>query len=292
MCFRHLEADHPANRGRDFDPKATAIEKLYRDMDDLVGRVIARLKSGDVLMVMSDHGFKSFRRGVNLNTFLLRNGFLCLKENSKGGDMFAGVDWARTKAYAVGFGGIYLNVKGRESDGIVEPEAAGAVKREIAERLKALYDEKERVEPVREVYDSREVYCGPYAADAPDLIVGFRPGHRVAWSSVTGGFSEEIIEDNARPWSGDHNFNPPDVPGILFANRRFAPSPRIVDIGPTVLDLFGVSIPKWCDGRSIVPTGAERQREEDSQHKDAKDAKDGKDTEDGKDAEKESAVVS
>ena len=92
--------------------------------------------------------------------------------------------------------------------------------------------------------------------------MGFKPGHRVGWSSVTGGVSAEVIEDNIRPWSGDHNFNPPDVPGMLFVNRKIAASdPSIMDIGPTVLDLFGVPVPPYCDGEPLMPTVPPRPEE-------------------------------
>lgn len=256
MFFRHLDDNHPANRGRDNTTHRDAIRTLYQQMDDLVGRTIDRLDDDTVLIVMSDHGFKPFRRGVNLNSWLYKQGFLALKNGSPtGADMFQDVDWSRSKAYAVGFGGIYINQVGREAKGIVEPgEETARTKREIRDRLRQLYDEKEQTHPVREVYDSSEVYSGPYVDEAPDLIVGFRPGHRVGWSSVTGGVSEEEIEDNVRPWSGDHNFNPPDVPGMLFVNRKIAATnPNIMDIGPTVLDLFGVKVPPQCDGGSLMP---------------------------------------
>ena len=256
MFFRHLDRSHPANVGRDVTKHHDAIKKLYREMDSLVGRTMSLLNDETVLIVMSDHGFKAFRRGVNLNSWLHQNGFLAVKHEPTGADMFQDVDWANTKAYAVGFGGIYLNVAGREAKGTVPPgEAAERVKREIREGLRRLYDEKEGVHPVKEVYDSKEVYTGPYVSDAPDLIVGFRPGHRVAWGSVTGGISHEIIEDNDRSWSGDHNFNPPDVPGMFFCNRKIATErASILDLGPTVLDLFGVPIPPYCDGKSLMPT--------------------------------------
>jgi predicted AlkP superfamily phosphohydrolase/phosphomutase len=255
MFFRHLDKTHPANRGRS-DKHKGAIRKLYIEMDALVGRTMAAAGDDTALFVMSDHGFKPFRRGVNLNTWLYRHQFLAVKgDRPTGADMFGDVDWTRTRAYAVGFGGIYLNLEGREAQGIVKPgETAEQLRREISEGLRALVDEVEGVQPVREVYDCREVYSGPYVADAPDLIVGFRPGHRVGWSSVTGGLSDEVIEDNTRHWSGDHNFNPPDVPGMLFSNRPIAvDTPSIMDIGPTVLDLFGVAIPPYCDGRSLLP---------------------------------------
>ena len=255
MFFRHLDPPHPANRGRNVKHK-DAIRKLYIEMDELVGRTMEAATGDDTaLFVMSDHGFKPFRRGVNLNTWLYQHGFLAVKgDGPTGADMFGDVDWSRTKAYAVGFGGIYLNLVGREAQGIVRPDAVKQLKREIRDGLCALVDEVEEVQPVREVYDATQVYSGPYVGDAPDLIVGFRPGHRVGWSSVTGGISDEVIEDNTRYWSGDHNFNPPDVPGMLFSNRPIAAdSPGIMDIGPTVLDLFGVAIPAYCDGVSLMP---------------------------------------
>ncbi len=263
MFFRHLNPSHPANRGRDNSTHRDAIRTLYQDMDDLVGRTLDRLDDDTVLMVMSDHGFKPFRRGVNLNSWLYSHGFLALTNGGpSGADMFQDVDWSRTKAYAVGFGGIYLNLAGREAQGIVAPgEEASRIKREISAGLKQLYDDQEQTHPVRQVYDATEVYSGPYVSDAPDLIVGFQPGHRVGWASVTGGVTDTEIEDNARPWSGDHNFNPPDVPGMLFCNRRIATDdPGIMDIGPTVLDLFGVPVPPYCDGTSLMPATAGERR--------------------------------
>ena len=255
MFFRHLDENHPANRGRD-SKNRDAIRTLYKQMDDLVGRTMDRIDDDTVLVVMSDHGFKPFRRGVNLNSWLYNHGFLALKNGGPtGADMFQDVDWSKTKAYAVGFGGIYLNLAGRESHGIVSPgQDAAEVKRAIQDGLRQLYDDEEETHPVREVYDANEVYSGPYVGEAPDLIVGFQPGHRAGWLSVTGGVSDVEIEDNTRPWSGDHNFNPPDVPGMLFCNKKIASShPSIMDIGPTVLDLFGVAIPAYCDGVSLMP---------------------------------------
>ena len=255
MFFRHLDDQHPANRGRTGKHR-NVIRKLYIEMDQLVGRTMEAAGEDTALFVMSDHGFKPFRRGVNLNSWLYQKGFLAVKGNQPtGADMFGDVDWSRTRAYAVGFGGIYLNLQGREAKGIVQPgDEAQTVKQAIANGLRQLVDEVENVKPVREVYNASEVYSGPYVGDAPDLIVGFRPGHRVGWASVTGGIGNAIIEDNTRYWSGDHNFNPPDVPGMLFSNWSIdSESPSIMDIGPTVLDLFGVEVPPYCDGKPLSP---------------------------------------
>ena len=267
MFFRHLDDTHPANRGRDGKHK-DAIRKLYIEMDALVGRTMAAAGDDTALFVMSDHGFKPFRRGVNLNTWLYQHGFLAVKgEGPTGADMFGDVDWSRTRAYAVGFGGIYLNLQGREAQGIVKPDEIAELKQEIRDGLRALVDDVDHVQPVREVYDAREVYSGPYVDDAPDLIVGFRPGHRVGWASVTGGIDDEVIADNTRYWSGDHNFNPPDVPGMLFSNRTIAAeSPGIMDIGPTVLDLFGVAVPAYCDGESLLPADGKSAATSDAGH--------------------------
>ncbi len=168
------------------------------------------------------------------------------------------MDWTITRAYAVGLGGIYLNMAGREAQGFVEPgEEERAVKQEIIKGLRTLYDEERKTDAVGEVYDTREVYKGPYVGEAPDLIVGFNVGYRVSWPCATGAVTEEIFEDNLKSWSGDHCINPPDVPGILFSNRKIArDKPSIMDIGPTVLDLFGVPVPAYCDGKSFMPDQA------------------------------------
>lgn len=235
------------------------IRDLYVQMDDLVGRIMKQLDDETALMVLSDHGFKPFRRAVELNRWLQENGYLTENSDSKTPDLLQRIDWSKTQAYAVGFGGIYLNLAGREAKGIVKKEDVKRLKQEISEKLKTLHDPKHDRSPVSEVYDRDEAYRGPYVPDAPDLVVGFTPGYRVAWETVTGGFAEEIVSDNVRPWSGDHNMNPPNVPGMLFCNRPIdRESPNIVDIAPTVLDIFGVPIPPHMDGKPIL-TGNRRE---------------------------------
>ena len=258
MFWRYLEDDHPANEGKDTEEYSDAIRKLYQRMDHLVGRVMDMTDDDTVLMVMSDHGFKSFERGVNLNSWLHENGYLVLKEVPTGAEWNQDVDWTRTRAFAVGLGGIYLNLAGREGQGIVQPGVeTEQLKQEIRERLRTIQDEERGTEAVRQVYDTAESYTGPHRRETPDLIVGFNPGYRVSWSSATGAVTETVFEDNVKSWSGDHCVNPPDVPGILYCNRRIeAEQPSIIDIGPTILDLFGVPIPAYCDGKSMMPDDA------------------------------------
>ncbi|UCF38746.1 MAG: alkaline phosphatase family protein [Acidobacteriota bacterium] len=255
MFFRYLDPDHPANVGKDVTEHKNAIRDLYVEMDKLVGRVMDSVDDETALVVMSDHGFKPFKRGVNLNTWLHQNGYLVLKGEATGAEWFEGVDWERTRAYAVGFGGIYLNIKGREAQGIVERgEESKQLKQEIIEGLTGLVDPEHDRSAIRAVYDTREVFSGPYVGEGPNLVVGFSVGYRVSWTCATGAVTSEVFEDNTRSWSGDHTVNPPDVPGILFANRRIdSDDPSIMDIGPSVLDLFGVPVPEYCDGSPIIP---------------------------------------
>ncbi|MBN1867853.1 alkaline phosphatase family protein [Candidatus Sumerlaeota bacterium] len=256
MFWRTLEADHPSNRDKEAEEYRDTIPDLYRRMDDLVGRTMAKIEDDSVLIVMSDHGFKSFQRGVNLNSWLLKNGYLAVKGDSASGkEWFEEVDWSRTRASAVGLGGIYLNMAGRERDGIVQRgEEAETLKREIGEKLRALVDEERRTPAVRDVYDSREVYKGPYVDEAPDLLVGFALGYRASWGCATGLVDDRVFEDNEKSWSGDHCVNPEDVPGVFFASRPIASdAPHIMDIAPTVLDLFGLDVPAYCDGAPLMP---------------------------------------
>ncbi len=252
MFWRYLDEEHPANQGRDRLRFRNTIDEMYRRMDRLVGQVLDEIDDETVMFVMSDHGFKSFRKGVNLNTWLHQNGFLALRQGAPtGADYYRDVDWTKTRAWAAGIGGIYLNVRDRESRGIVSPgEEVRALKQAIRAGLEELKDEDEPV--VRKVYDTAEEYTGPYANEGPDLIVGFAPGYRVSWECATGVVTTDVIVENRKRWSGDHCMNPADVPGIFFANRPMdRTSVDIMDVGPTILDLFGIPVPEHCDGRSI-----------------------------------------
>lgn len=258
MFLRYLDAEHPGVKGKGCEGRGGVVREAYQKMDALLGRTMEKIGDGTALMVVSDHGFKSFRREVNLNAWLRDEGYLAVKEGGEDADMLQGVDWSRTKAYAVGFGGIYLNLRGRESSGVVDPGGeAEALKAEIARRLDSLKDPADGEDAVREVFDRDAVYSGPYLSQAPDLIAGFRVGYRAAWRSVTGGVGGEVFTDNLRPWGGDHNMHPAEVPGIFFCNRKVASENlRIEDIAPTVLQLFGVPVPGNMDGRPIAFDGA------------------------------------
>jgi len=253
MFWRHLDPAHPA-RTEEAGRHEHAIADLYRHNDAMVGRVLQRLGPDDVLMVVSDHGFSSFRRGVNLNAWLHREGYLGLERGRDGrGDWLRDVDWSATRAYAVGLTGIFLNVRGRESQGIVEPSAAAALKAELMAKLTGLRDEEQDAVAIREAFDTAALYSGPYAANAPDLLVGYNAGYRVSWDGAIGIVAGPVIQDNTRPWSGDHCIDPRLVPGVFFCNRRIeSEQPALVDIAPTALRLFGIEPPAYMDGRPLA----------------------------------------
>jgi predicted AlkP superfamily phosphohydrolase/phosphomutase len=253
MFWRYIDERHPSPL-EDRGEFADTIRNMYIKMDDLVGRVREKLKPNDHLFVLSDHGFASFRRCINLNTWLLQEGYLALKDGkSVGADYFRDVDWSRTQAFAVGLSGIYINRKGREAHGIVEPRDVQALKNEIARKLEQLHDPQDRALAVRRVHDSEQSYKGVYKGEAPDLIVGYNPGYRVSWDSITGTVESEIFSDNLKAWSGDHHVDPELVPGILFTNKKLTKSaPHITDLAPTILSLFGVKPPGYMEGEVIV----------------------------------------
>jgi predicted AlkP superfamily phosphohydrolase/phosphomutase len=250
MFYRHLE-------GQGDKRWSGAIEDLYQRMDRIVGKAMLQAGPGSVLFVLSDHGFCSFRRAVNLNSWLHQNGYLKLKSSAtEGGRYFDGVDWEHTRAYTLGLSGLYLNLKGRESGGIVSPGAeAEALKNELIHKLSGLRDVERNEVAIRQVYATNKLYRGPYLEAAPDLIVGYNEGYRTSWDAAVGRVTARVIEDNPKAWSGDHCVDPLLVPGVLFCSRAIdAVDPGIEDMAPTALWLFGVTPPAWMEGKPVFHT--------------------------------------
>jgi predicted AlkP superfamily phosphohydrolase/phosphomutase len=245
MFYRHL--DKPG-------PYASVIEDLYRDMDRIVGRTLRYVAKDTTIFVLSDHGFCSFRRGINLNSWLHRNGYLALQPGrGEGGEYFEGIDWSKTRAYTFGLSGLYLNLQGREGQGIVTAEEAEQLRAELRERLTRLLDDADGEIAIQAVYEANRIYRGPYLDAAPDLIVGYAPGYRASWSAAVGKVTRHVFEDNNKCWSGDHCVDPSAVPGVLFTNQRCeASNPGIEDMAPTILRLFGVDPPSWMEGNALL----------------------------------------
>jgi predicted AlkP superfamily phosphohydrolase/phosphomutase len=257
MFWRYLDEDHPARPKEIQESLRNVIEDLYRRMDDLVGRTMAKCNGDDnLLMVISDHGFNTFRRGIDLNRWLEENGYLVVQDDRRHEEHLAGVDWSRTRAFAIGLTGIFINIKDKYEQGIVPAgEEADKLREEIAQRLAAVVDPANGQNAIKRVYQAPKFYRGPYKDHAPDLIVGYQRGYRVSWEAAIGKTTKEVFHDNTKAWSGDHCVDPSVVPGILFCNRPIqADNPRLLDIGPTILSTFGVAVPEYMDGKAL-PVG-------------------------------------
>jgi predicted AlkP superfamily phosphohydrolase/phosphomutase len=227
MLWRHGDPKYPnAPQHPAFDAAAAQghrhdIEKFYRDVDTALGEVRKRLPKDTLLIVMSDHGFQPFSRDVHLNGWLRENGYLVMKDGKTTGYTVGDdVDWSKTRAYGIGFNGLYVNMKGREAQGIVEPAAAGALIREISSKLESFTDPKNGERVVLRVDRNTEIYSGPRVADAPDMLVGYNRGYGASDESALGEITEDVLADNESRWSGSHLMAPEVVPGILVINRK------------------------------------------------------------------------
>ncbi|HEY8517288.1 MAG TPA: alkaline phosphatase family protein [Candidatus Binatia bacterium] len=263
MFYRYLDPTHPANRDKETTEYADAIARTYERMDGILGRVLEEI--GDdpetVLMVMSDHGFTNFRRGVNLNAWLRDQGYLVLKDGARtSGDWFERVDWSKTRAFSLGLTGLFINRKGREKSGIVEEgDEYVTLIAEIIRKLEALVDPATGKRCIRKVRSAIASADGPYRFDAPDLLVGYEGGYRNSWECATGAVTEEVFSDNTKSWSGDHCVDPDIVPGVFFCNRPIAVErPHIADISTSVLRLFGQSPSRHMQGRMLFPENGAR----------------------------------
>jgi predicted AlkP superfamily phosphohydrolase/phosphomutase len=237
-----------------FHGRPDVIEPLYCDMDRIVGKTLEYVDGDAAVFVLSDHGFCAFRRGVNLNSWLRREGYLTLAEGrTSSGEYLEGVDWTRTRAYTFGLSGIYLNLRGREARGTVAAEEAAALREELARKLSGLRDEETGEIAIQTAYQAANIYQGPYLDAAPDLIVGYAAGYRASWDAATGRVTDAVFADNHKAWCGDHCVDPPLVPGVLFSNLKItADDPGIEDMAPTALSLFGVRTPAWMEGRPVI----------------------------------------
>ncbi|MCC7417358.1 MAG: alkaline phosphatase family protein [Acidobacteria bacterium] len=266
MMWRFLDRSHPRYDKALAAKFGDAIERVYRRADDLVGEILARLDPDTPLLIVSDHGFHSFRQALDLDAWLEDQGFLARRPvpaplPARGGPPGEGldpardtIDWTRTRAYAMGAGQIYLNLEGREPRGIVAPGAeARALEDDLASRLLALTDPKTGQRVVDGVYRAADMYSGPFAGHAPELQVGTADGYRVSRPAMRGEPSEGIIEANEEKWSGDHaGFDYRHTPGVLLSSRPLASDvPRIVDIAPTILRYFGIAAAAELDGRPL-----------------------------------------
>ena len=265
VFWRLLDPEHPAYDAELAATYGDAVLDTYRFMDEIVGRAMETLGPDDVLLVCSDHGFHTWHKSVNYNTWLVRNGYMTLKhagpdtekrlEDLFGqGQFWPNVDWSRTKAYAMGLGDIYINLKGREGEGIVEPgEEYERIRDRLIEDLVAFQDPETGDHPVRRVIKREEAYRGFDEDLIPDLLVANNSKYRVSWQTSLGGIPEDLLQINDRKWSGDHcSFDSEITKGIVFANRKIdASEATILDFLPTIFGYLGLPVPEDVDGKPL-----------------------------------------
>ncbi len=236
-----------------------SVRAYYVEKDRFLGQVLDRIDNETALIVLSDHGFTGFRRAVSINTWLVENGYMTLTRDineineEDSGDLFKYVDWSSTRAYSLGFAGIYINLKGREGRGIVEENDRDELVTEIIGKLEGLTDPETGERVITRVYRGKDVYQGEFVEkNAPDIVIGFRPGYRMGWQNAIGGMTREVFSDNLKKWDGDHIVDPSHVPGVLFTNFRIEKqNPNQVDIAPTVLSMLGVDVPEEMEGKPL-----------------------------------------
>lgn len=227
MFWRGFDPEHPLY-AESSELARGAIPWIYRESDRVLAEVRKRMGPEDRLVVLSDHGFASFRRAVNVNRWLMDKGYLQLKTGKReSAPLFADVDWSKSRAYALGLNGLFLNMAGRESQGIVSQAQRQTLLAELSEQLADWRDENGQVVVQRSFLGS-ELYHGAHTADAPDMVLGYAPGYRASWQTTLGAVPTHLIDDNRQFWSGDHCIDPAAVPGVLFTS--FSPSEPIANI--------------------------------------------------------------
>ncbi|MBN1586583.1 MAG: alkaline phosphatase family protein [Candidatus Omnitrophica bacterium] len=264
MFWRLFDKEHPAYDADLAARYGDAIFKVYQEMDRIVGEVYDNYVDENTwFAVVSDHGFHSYRTSVNINTWLVKQGYMHLKAEEETrernlndlfdqGEFWPNVDWSRTRAYSLGLAGLYINLQGREPQGIVSVEQYESVCARLIADLEALVDPESEEDVIRKVYRRHEIYSGPWVPFAPDLVVGFQEGYRTSWQTALGGIPAEVFEPNLAKWSGDHcSYDPEITAGMLLSNRKVLDDPHIMDLAPTVLQLVGAPGGQTMQGRVL-----------------------------------------
>ncbi|MHC4859177.1 MAG: alkaline phosphatase family protein [Planctomycetota bacterium] len=253
MVYRYMDEGHPLYTEDGAAKYGRTVREIYHEMDRLLGKVMDAVPEGTRIVVLSDHGFRPYRRQLSVNTWLLKNRYLELRYPERQGRMagYRNVDWYGTRAYGVGFTGICLNLEGREPNGAVLPQEAEDLKREIIEKLEALVDPETGQRVVTKVYRREDVYHGPETENAPDLIIGFAEHYGCSDASIKGGVPRKMFKDTDDSWSGSHMVDPSHVPGILLVNTKLKrDDPKLYDLAPSILGDFGIE-PEGMRGRPV-----------------------------------------
>ena len=239
MFYRGLDKEHPLY-SQTGEKARGAIQWIYQEADRVLGETLKRMDQEDHLVVLSDHGFAPFRKAVHLNRWLAEAGYLVFKPGEQGADaLFSGVDWAQTRAYALGLNGVFINQKGREPKGSVSVFETETLKAKIIEQLVDATDPETGDSLIRQVFDREDIYPGLANAEAPDLVIGYEKNYRASWQTTLGGAPQGLVEANHQKWSGDHCIDPSLVPGVLFTSFPLSSDVNnIQDVPDLILNLL------------------------------------------------------
>ncbi len=238
------DPEHPAYVSDLHDPYQDVLPQVYAEFDALVGETLDRISDDTLLVIMSDHGFGSWRRTFHLNTWLHENGYMALQRRTRlpVREFFTGVDWRETQAYSVGISALYLNIRGREPQGAVAPGDREELLLQLERDLLATVDPATGEHAVTKVFlRDRDFHDRGHLEVGPDLIVGYAPGFRGSGNGALGGLAAESITYNTDDWSGSHIWDPTDVPGVLATNRALTRSASsLQNLAAALLAEYGI----------------------------------------------------
>lgn len=254
MFYRYRDPTHPAYDEKKARQYGDTIEKVYLRMDRMLQKTLEKVDDRTTLVAFSDHGFAPYMRAFHLNTWLRNHGYLVTKGGGGEKDIFSGVDWSATRAYAVGFNSLYVNEKGREVHGCVDASEKRALVEEIATGLAREKDPKTGDRVVAGARRTSHCYSGARSDQAPEIIVGYNRGYRASWQTALGVIPDEMYSINDKKWSGDHCMDSSVVPGTFLTNRKCRRSRDVAltDMTATILDACGVEVPEDLDGKSML----------------------------------------
>jgi predicted AlkP superfamily phosphohydrolase/phosphomutase len=255
MYWRAMDPRHPLysqELGRQY---GKTIEDLYIRMDEVLGKALDHIDDDTTLIILSDHGFNPFHRTFGVNSWLLENGYARLIDPVERGRhrLFANTDWSKTVAYGLGINSLYLNIRGREGDGIVSRgRQADTLLARLVKDLEAIKDPDTGERVIARAYTKDEVYRGKNAEQAPDIILGFNRGYRASWDTILGTYEPDVVGNNTDKWSGDHCMDVAGLQGVLLANKPLASDdPALIDLAPTILAEYGIDAPPGTEGNVL-----------------------------------------
>ena len=255
MFWALNDKEHPYYHPEESRRFGYITDEMYRKFDRVLGKALKNIDPAIPVLVMSDHGFGPFRREVNINNWLAKEGYLKLSYGQPGEEVsiLGYADWPASKAYALGLNGLYLNMRGREKEGSVSSGERRRLLEEIKAKLESLVDPKNGQKVVSCAYISEDSFSKNFIGRAPDIILGFDRGYRISDESALGTLGREMISDNMGWWSGDHCVDPKKVPASFISSFKIQRAvPDMQDVAPTILKYFGIATPAQMTGKALI----------------------------------------